>query len=113
MGVWACSGDSQVLSGTGQEPLWKGQAGLIFFVTWESGGICPHHPFPSPPPFIPLSSFFLCFYVPPSLLHPCTLIPPRKLERGGGCWPQVHTAQVIVDTILACEGRGPSPSMFL
>lgn len=65
------------------------------------------HSFPPPLPFMPLS-FFLCFHVPLTLpsLHPH---PSGKLERGGGRWPQVLTAQVIVGTILGCEGRGPPP----
>lgn len=55
-----------------------------------------------------LSSFFLCFHI-PSLSQPCTPIPPGQLERGGGRWPQVLTAQVIVGTILGREGREPPP----
>nr|XP_020042683.1 potassium voltage-gated channel subfamily KQT member 4 isoform X3 [Castor canadensis] len=52
----------------------------------------PYHPFLSPPPFMPLSSSFSVSSS-PSLFHPCTPIPPGKLERGGGRWPQVLTAQ--------------------
>lgn len=51
--------------------------------------------------------------MPPSLFRPCTSIPPGKLERGGGRWPQVLTAQVIVGTVLGREGRDPSLGRFL
>lgn len=80
-------------------------------VTWGFQGltgVTSTPSFPLPCPFTPLSSFFLCFHV-PSLFHPCTPIPPGKLERGGGHWPQVLTAQVIVGSILGCEGREPPP----
>lgn len=58
-------------------------------------------------PCCPLSFCFHVLLTLPSL-HP---IPPGKLERGGGRWPQVLTAQVIVGSVLGCEGRdSPTPA---
>ncbi|XP_070116342.1 potassium voltage-gated channel subfamily KQT member 4 isoform X4 [Equus przewalskii] len=77
------------------------------FVTWASRGdvhtTLPHHLLHSS--HCPLS---FSVSTSPSLFHPCTPIPPGKLERGGGRWPQVLTAQVIVG-ILGYKGREPPP----
>ena len=122
VGVWACAGDSQAFQEAWAVVIrWPDRYRPTVslerpelthrFVTWDSRGlsrgdvhtILSHHllhSFHCPLSFSVSTS--------PSLFHPCTPIPPGKLERGGGRWPQVLTAQVIVGTVPGCEGWGPT-----
>lgn len=129
MGVWTCLGEisgivvrpgscRQMATGTDggsslERPHWT-----YLPVLWVSQGLRGRAvrtaPFsPSPPLFIPLSSFFLCSHIPPTPTTPPSLHPHPSREAGerrrplapgaygsgnGGCF-----------SVLGCEGRAPLP----